>query len=795
MPVTPPIQLPIDTHLPALAATVGASCVLVLAAEPGAGKTTRLPPALLDVTIGQVLCLQPRRVAARAAAQRVADENGWQLGREVGYHVRFDRVSSDQTRLLFLTEALLTRRLIADPLLDGVGCVILDEFHERSIHADLALAMLKEVRAARPDLAVVVMSATLDAGPVAEFIDAGAPVTVGGRVFPVDVVHRPPAALDLSPDGFADAVAHGWDAVPDDGDVLIFLPGAAEIDATLRRQHLPEWDKRPLHGSLPFDEQQAALRPSERRRVICATNIAETSLTVPGVRCVIDTGWARQARFDPQRGMDKLELARISHASATQRAGRAGRTEAGVCVRLWRQSENSARPKFDAPEVHRVDLADGLLAVHGWGTDGAGFGWFDRPKAEMLGHAEGLLELLGATRSGRLTDIGERLREIPVHPRLGRLLIEGGEDAVAVAALLSEKPIGRGMTLGARLRDLQQSRDPAAERVRRTMRQLHRFAGKSQTVPLATLALLAFPDRLCRMRDELRGVMPDGRGVKLAEPLAGAPEFLVALDVRHDTRSRAAEATVTLAEPVALDLLYETFGDRIRVSNAAVFDAERGKVIGVRRTTLGDLVLREDTGVTVDDTVVGEALFEALRPDAAGIVEREAGDLWQRVTAAAGALPEHDWPTLDAETVLRIACAGKRSVSALDVRGALTGMLEWPLPRVLEEAAPTHVEVPTGSRIKLDWSNDPPILAVRLQELFGLTKTPAVMNGRLPVLVHLLGPNYRPVQVTDDLASFWANTYPQVRKDLKARYPKHSWPEDPLTAVPMRGTKRQNARK
>ncbi|MEM6562511.1 MAG: helicase-related protein, partial [Planctomycetota bacterium] len=305
MPVSPPVPLqnpplPIDGHVPALRSAVAARGTLVLAAEPGAGKTTRLPPALLDVIDGKVLCLQPRRVAARAAAERVAAENGWRLGREVGYHVRFDRVADidgADTRLLFLTEALLTRRLIADPLLDGVGCVILDEFHERSIHADLALAMLREVREARPGLAVVVMSATLDAGPVAKFLGAGEPVTVGGRVFPVDVVHRPPATLDLSPDGFADAVVGGFDDVPDDGDVLVFLPGAAEIDATLHRLQRvcgDRWDLRPLHGSLPFDQQQAALRPSAKRRVICATNIAETSLTVPGVRCVIDTGWARQ---------------------------------------------------------------------------------------------------------------------------------------------------------------------------------------------------------------------------------------------------------------------------------------------------------------------------------------------------------------------------------------------------------------------------------------------------------------------------------------------------------------------
>ncbi len=452
----PPVTfLPIDSCLPSIIETLHRNPSLVLVAEPGAGKTTRLPPAVMRAGIltpaqPNIVMLQPRRVAARAAAARIAEENDWVLGREVGYHIRFEKKVSPRTRLRILTEGILTRQLLADPFLDGVGMVILDEFHERSLHSDLAVAMLKEMReSVREDLRIVIMSATLDAEKAAGFLGNCPIVRVPGRLFPIDIQYHPCAGHPLI-ERTADAISE--ELQTPDGDILVFLPGAEEIRRTARLLSGADASVLPLHGSLSAEEQMAALRPANNRKVILATNIAETSLTIDGVTVVIDSGFARVAAFDPRRGLDRLELKKISQASAAQRAGRAGRTAPGRCVRLWSQKEQADLKEFELPEVKRVDLCSAVLDLHAWGKpDPRKFDWFDAPPEESLAGAERLLNLLGALREGKLTSIGKKLIRLPVHPRVGRLLIAAAEIGCAdqganLAALLSERTLPPPMT-------------------------------------------------------------------------------------------------------------------------------------------------------------------------------------------------------------------------------------------------------------------------------------------------------------------------------------------------------------
>ena len=833
--------------------------------------------------------LQPRRVAARAAAARIADENGWAVGREVGHHVRFDKKVGPHTRLRVLTEGILTRQLLGDPFLEGVGCVVLDEFHERSLDVDLAVALLREVRAAgREDLLIVVMSATLEAEPVAAFL-GGAPVlSVPGRTFPVEIEYRPAAGPARLEESVARAVAEPrgtgfqpvFSSAPNverpaaehglktraTGDVLIFLPGVGEIERTMRAlaplAEKQDLDVLPLHGSLTPAEQHRALAPSRRRKIVCATNIAETSLTIDGVTTVIDAGLARVPFFDPDRGLDRLDLVPISRASAEQRAGRAGRTAAGRCVRLWSAREQLARPAFESPEVMRVDLCGTVLTLAAWGqTDPRRFGWFQPPPESSLVAAEELLRMLGAVGAdGRLTAVGKQLQKLPVHPRLGRLLLAAGEaglagEGAALAALLAERdliPPDRSIrsptTSGAsdlllRLEALERAEragfagylrdegiDPTAARqvaqARDELRRVNRGTGfqpvfssgrnerpsaehglKTRATggddALEKLPLLAYPDRVCRRRenDPTRAAMVGGTGVRLAaESVVTSAELFLALDARHDPFSRQREAAVRVAHAIEVEWLIDLFPDAVKTVGAWEYDPARERVVGVRRTLYRDLVLREDLGGG-DPAEASAALADALRPRAAELFAADpaAGGLMNRVAFLRQHLPDRGFPEFgasDLEALLCEAASGRKSLD--DVRrrlaDAVRGRLVYPLDRLLDEHAPESVAVPTGNRIKLDYAADasPPTLAVRVQELFGLAATPRVAAGRVAVKLQLLGPNYRPVQLTDDLASFWANTYPQVRKDLRARYPKHSWPEDPTVAEPTaRGGRRR----
>lgn len=854
------IPLPIDQFLPSIVDALGTHAALVVVASPGAGKTTRVPPALLPLLDRAdhraVVVLQPRRVAARAAAERIADERGWRVGEQVGYHVRFDRRIGRDTRVRVLTEGILTRQLLADAYLEGVGCVVLDEFHERSIHVDLAVAMLREVQqTARPDLKLVVMSATLDAGPVARFLGNAPVVDVPGRTFPIAVEHRPPRHGAEPEAAVADALAELL-ARPDDdgGDILAFLPGVGEINRAAGAVRQLAADRGlavlPLHGSLTGDEQAAVLRPSRQRKLILATNIAETSLTIDGVTCVIDSGLHRRAGFDPRRGMDTLELRRISRASAEQRAGRSGRTAPGRCVRLWSAREHAELEPFDVPEIARVDLASTVLALHAWGADDPrGFGFFEAPPEAMLASAERLLAMLGALDAperGTITPLGRAMLAFPAHPRLARLLLAGGEwgmpdEAAGVAAILSEKDFVRerrdAFAGGGAARNPQVKTDSdvtlrldlllnrhgpagrsahladvdrdALRQVRRAQQQFrgllpHGRAGAPPAAPapdpderVGRLVLLAYPDRVCRMRDRERrtATMVSGGGVRLAAESGVLDESLfVAVDARHNPSAPRAESIVRIASRVDPAWLDADLPHLIRRARVAEFDDARQRVVGFSRTWYLDLLIDEQPNAAVGDAEAARTLAAALAGRAEEVVGRDeqAAALLARLDLLRRAMPEHPWPAFEGAALAEMmeeACRGKRSAAEVTsgaIVSALLSRLEYPLDRLLAEHAPEAIAVPTGNRIRLRYvPGQAPVLAVRLQELFGQGQTPRVAGGRVPVKLELLGPNYRPVQVTDDLASFWQNTYPQVRKDLRARYPKHAWPEDPLAAPPQ----------
>lgn len=845
--------LPIDSILPEITDLLNASRNLVLVAPPGAGKTTRVPPAILRAGLlhgehPNLVMLQPRRVAARASAQRIAEENGWELGRQVGYHVRFDRKLTAQTQLSVLTEGILTRQLLDDPFLPGVGAILLDEFHERNLNTDIAIALLREVQqTVRDDLLLVVMSATLEAEPVARFLGNCPIIRCEGRAYPVEIQYRPSAARftpSQLPDRIAQAVGTALESADDAGDILVFLPGAEEIRRSTRlleplatREDLLVL---PLHGSLPAEAQTLALKPARQRKVILATNIAETSLTIDGVRTVIDAGLARVAGYDPRRGLDRLELKRISRASATQRAGRAGRTAPGRCIRLWSQREDRHLDDFELPEIRRVDLCGTVLALHSWGLrDPRQFGWYEAPADESIASAERLLQMLGALTAehgGKITPTGQKLLSLPVHPRLARLLLAAADDGLlregaTVAALLSEKDIVRH-ELGDGLRgprthgpsDLMNriellaraeaerfspslrytGLDPnAARQVTRSRDDLLRIAKRSGSTDrrevseesLLRLPLWAYPDRVCRRRGDDRGTMVGGGGVRLApESVVTRAEFFLALDARHDEWSKSREALVRVASEVREQWLEAMFPQEIRRETGVVFDAERGRVLGVARVFYRDLLLREDRNVAIDPEAGARALADAVRPIAGQIfrADNSAATVLARVELLRENLAEQPWPKFDDSelgNVLAETTHGKRSmddVTSQPLASLLKARLAYPLDRMLDEHAPETIKVPSGSHMRITYAiGQPPVLAVRLQELFGWADTPRIAGGRVPVLLHLLGPNYRPVQITDDLRSFWSSTYFQVRKDLRVRYPKHSWPEDPLSAKPQ----------
>ena len=882
-------SLPIDEILSDVTGRLRRAQSLVIEAPPGAGKTTRVPTAILDAGLsgsGQVLVLEPRRIAARMAARRVAEERGERVGETVGYQVRFEDVSSARTRLRFLTEGVLTRRLLADPLLAGVGCVVLDEFHERHLQADVALALLRRLqRTTRPDLKVVAMSATLDAAPVASYLGCEV-VRSEGRRFDVAVEHA--ARHDERPlEVQVEAAVRRLVAEGSDGDVLVFLPGAASIrraqGACERFAAEASLRVLPLHGELPGAQQDEAVRPSGVRKLILSTNVAETSVTIEGVAAVIDSGLARIAGHSPWSGLPALKISRVSRASAVQRAGRAGRTRAGRCVRLYTAQDFNARPEYETPEVRRLDLAETALELRASGVeDLAGFEWFEPPSTESLAAAEALLQRLGATdERGRVTGAGRSMLRLPLHPRLARIVVEAerrgvADDACTIAALIAERDIRAGrVRLGAEREEKPAGRETPrrgaerqgssdliellelfseaeavgfdAERVRRLNlepnavravsragRQLRRTlsrggAGRSRARGNAGRAgaqlsedaerellisvLAGYPDRVARRRaskdarDSSRELLLSGGGTAelSAESVVRGAEFVVAVDAeeRSDASSTfarssksgmsAAKSVVRLASAIEPDWLLDLFADSLAERVEARWNAQGERVEVVRRLVYDQLVVDEWRA----DKAEGEEVTRALAAAALGAGARAFVD-WEhvegflsRVEFTAGAFPEESFPALDdadVDAALAEMCEGRRSFAELREAARAGELLERLRRRLTQEqsrlvarAAPERVTLARGRQARVKYERGrAPYVASRLQDFFGMSDGPRVACGRVALVLQLLAPNSRPVQVTTDLASFWSRHYPSVRRELGRRYPRHAWPEDPL---------------
>ncbi|ACL64191.1 ATP-dependent helicase HrpB [Anaeromyxobacter dehalogenans 2CP-1] len=851
--------LPIDPLLPEVIAALRAGPSLVIEAPPGAGKTTRVPRAVHEAGLagaGEVVVLEPRRLAARMAARRVAEELGERPGETVGYQVRFDEVAGPRTRIRYVTEGLLTRRLLSEPALPGVGAVVLDELHERHLQGDLALAFLRRLqRTSRPDLKLVAMSATLDAGPVAAFLGAPA-LRSEGRRFEVAVEHLSPeeaAAPDLRLEERVARAVRRLHREGIDGDVLVFLPGAAEIRRA--REALAAWaatagvDVLPLHGDLPPDEQDRAVRPGPRPKVILSTNVAETSITIDGVVAVVDSGLARIASHSPWSGLPTLEVKKISRASAAQRAGRAGRTRPGRAVRLYTRHDHDARPEFEVPEVLREDLSETLLALAGLGA-AADLEWLEPPPAPALEAARALLADLGAVdAAGAPTAAGRAMLRFPLHPRLGRLLVEAAargvpDDGALLAALLGERdlrerralegsalpPTGPSdlLELAQAFEEAARARfDPdrlrrmgvspgAAQAVERSRRQLQRLArslpravpapapgdAPAREAALLRATLAAYPDRVARRRapgsDEV--VLVGGGSARLdpASVVREAP-LLVAVDAearRGDRRApgaRAAEARVRLASAVTQELLLDLFPEALRYDEAVQWNAQAERVEVAERLLYRELVLEEARAARPDPDAIADALAaQALARGARAFAPEGALDaLVARMAFAAEHAPEAGLAApgeAELAAALREAARGRRSFAELreaDLPGALLGRLEPRARATLERLAPERVTLPGGRTVRIHYeAGKPPWIESRLQDFFGLAQGPAAAGGRVPLVLHLLAPNQRAVQVTTDLAGFWDRHYPALRRELSRRYPRHAWPEDPRTAAP-----------
>jgi ATP-dependent helicase HrpB len=791
-------DLPIRAVLDDVTAALDRHGTAVLVAPPGTGKTTVMPLALT----GRVVIAEPRRLAARAAATRMAQLIGEPVGKTVGYAVRGDRKTSKDTRIEVVTTGLLVRRLQRDPALEGVGTVLLDEIHERHLDADLLLTLLLDARAGlRPDLRLLATSATVATDRVAALLGEGTPVIEAHvRTYPVTVTYTPPARGERIEQRVARTVHTALSE--QDGDVLVFLPGAAEINRVtglLSGVHTV-----PLHGRLPAAKQDAALTPGTERRVVLATAVAESSLTVPGVRAVVDSGLARVPRMDHRRGLAGLVTTRVSVSVAEQRAGRAGREAPGRVYRCWAEHEHATLPAQPEPEIRTADLTRLALELACWGTpDGSALDWWDPPPAGALAAGRAVLTALGALDAdGRVTERGTRIADVGLHPRLARALLDGAEAvgataAAEVVALLDDDTLATGTSVEDTLRRLRRDGD------RRWAREVRRLAalvpGRPHGTPDPALVVaLAHPERLARRRAPGSHVylMAGGTAAEL-DGSAEAEWLAIASADRQPGRTQgkirlAARADQALAERAAPALLSDT--DEIGWAG--------GDVVARHVRRLGAIVLRERPLPNPDPDRVRAALVDGLREEGLDLVRwtESATRLRQRLALLHRALGD-PWPAVDDDALLaaaprwlgpELATARRRAdLAKVDTHGALQRLLPWPAAGRLDELAPDRIQVPSGARIRLDYSGDDPVLPVKLQETFGWLDTPAIADGRVPVLLHLLSPAGRPVAITRDLATFWQEGYRQVRAELRGRYPKHPWPEDPATATPTARTKRR----
>src|SRR5262245_1115720 len=818
--------LPIDAILPELRRVLGARHAAVLVAPPGAGKTTRVPLVLAKESWAsdkKILVLEPRRLAARAAADRMARTLGEPVGETVGLRVRFGSKVSRRTRIEVVTEGVFTRLILDDPALDGVAAVLFDEFHERSLDADLGLALALDAQhGLREDLKLVVMSATLDGARVAKLLRDAPVIASEGRAFPVETRYLGRDLRASLEKQMADAVARAVRADP--GSVLAFLPGAGEIrrTETALREKLsdPAIDVVPLYGALDAATQDRAISPAPagRRKVVLATSIAETSLTIDGVRIVVDSGLARVPRYEPDVGLTRLETVRVSRAGADQRRGRAGRTEPGVCYRLWDEPQTAALDPYGKPEILAADLSPLVLDLAQWGiADAAALAWLDPPPAPALAEARALLRELDAIAADeRITDTGRSLRKLPLHPRLARMLLaaaqEGAaENAAAAAAIVSERGLGGDdVDLNHRIDALRRDRSRRAEEARGMAQRWAKIAGQEATsagassvrenVSAGVLLAFAYPDRIARSRAAGSGafLLANGRGANVdpASPLAREPFLAVAELAGTATRSR-----ILLAAPISLADIELRLASHIESRDEIAFDDASASLRARTTRRLGAITLAErlspvmpseDSARLLADGIARLGIdrlpwTDALRHwrDRVMFLRHHAGGEWPDLSDAALAAGSADWlaPMLGGKTSLA-------DISRDEFASALQAMLPWALRRRLDTEAPAHFVAPSGSDIAIDYAaHEGPKLSVRVQELFGLDRHPAVAGGRVPLVVELLSPARRPVQVTRDLPGFWRGSYAAVKAEMKGRYPKHPWPDDPLAAPATRRAK------
>lgn len=819
------MSLPIDQCLPELLEKVLQRNNIVLQAPPGAGKTTRVPLALLNepwLAGRKIIMLEPRRLAARNAAHFMAGSLGEKVGDTVGYRVRLDSKIGPATRIEVVTEGILTRMLQDDPALEDVALVIFDEFHERSLQADLGLALCLESQAAlREDLKLLVMSATLDGAAVARLLGNAPIVTSSGRSYPVDIYYDAPPAQAR----FEQQLQHrtrviSWLVEQESGSMLVFLPGTPEI----RRQEQALVNAKlgedvlitPLYGELSLAAQETAIRPcaAGKRKIVLATNIAESSLTIEGIRIVVDSGLARVPRYNPNSGLTRLETVNISQASATQRSGRAGRLEAGACYRLWPESR-SLLAQTD-PEICDADLSALALELAQWGCREADeLQWLTPPSAGNFHHAQALLQQLGALDGQRrITDHGRQMNRLALHPRLSHMVLKAkplgaGVLACQMAALLSERDIFKRQDqpdcdLRSRLQFLNSQKNNAScQRLLKSARQWQRQLGITDAVPdlslTGVLLGLAYPDRIAKHRSgsEPRYQLANGGGAKFweFEALANEPYLVVA---QLDGRER--EARIFLAAAIDAADLEAHFSELIEENSFVRWDEGSNAVQALRQRRLGELVLEEKPINKPDPELICQGLIQGIRQRGLDCLPwTKQTRNWCHRVALLHRLEEDSWPDVSDARLLAtledwlapflVGMSRLSHLTRLDLHAALNTLLKWPQQQQLDQLAPTHIQVPTGSRIAIDYDNDPPILAVRIQEMFGATETPSIANGRIKLLLHLLSPAQRPMQVTQDLVGFWSGSYAEVKKDMKGRYPKHYWPDDPRVAEPTRRAK------